>query len=101
MFWLLLARTTLTWAWFILRPAGSSKPRPLFRWVEDGSVVREANRTEFAPSSNGGEELRSVVEFVAGPEHDGKTFECLAHNPTIAEPHERGDKVNLVVLCEY
>jgi len=24
----------------------TSKPRPLFRWLEDNTIVREANRTQ-------------------------------------------------------
>ena len=79
---------------------GSSRPRPLFRWLENG-LVKEPNRTDVSPSAHGGEELRSVVQFRARPEHDGNTYECFAHNPTFAEEREElGAKVHLVVLCE-
>jgi hypothetical protein len=62
--------------------------------------VKEANRTEFRQSSHGGEEMRSAIEFRASPEHDGKVFECWAHNPSFAEPKELSSRITLVVLCK-
>ncbi len=81
--------------------AGSSKPRPLFRWTEGDSVAREANRTDFRASAHGGESLRSLIEFRARPADDGRTFSCSAHNPTVREPHLLTARVVLVVLCEF
>ena len=79
--------------------ADSSKPRPELRWLEDG-LRRDANRTEFAPAAHGGETTRSVIEFRAEPQHNGKVFECFARNPTISRHDELGAKISLVVLCK-
>ena len=63
--------------------------------------MRDANRTDFRPSSHGGEEMRSYVEFRAAPAHDGRVFECFAHNPTFSNPRNLSARITLVVLCEY
>ena len=44
--------------------------------------------------------MRSYVEFRAAPAHDGRAFECLAHNPTFGRPKNLSARITLVVLCE-
>ena len=44
--------------------------------------------------------MRSYVEFRAAPAHDGRAFECLAHNPTFGQPKNLSARITLVVLCE-
>ena len=86
---------------FIIFFSGTSKPRPLFRWLEDHHVIREANRTQVEQGDFGGEKLTSLIEFRAGPEHNEKIFSCFAHNPTIEPQVELNATITLVVLCKY
>ena len=44
--------------------------------------------------------MRSYVEFRAAPAHDGRAFECFAHNPTFGHPRNLSARITLVVLCE-
>lgn len=70
--------------------------------MENGKA-RDANRTEFSrsgPRHYGGEEGRSVIEFRAGPEHNGNVYECFGRNPTVRDRREMAAKINLVVLCK-
>ena len=80
--------------------SGTSKPRPLFRWLEDHSIIREANRTQVESGDFGGERLTSLIEFRAGPEHNEKIYSCFAHNPTIEPQVELNATITLVVLCK-
>ena len=80
--------------------SGSSKPRPLLHWTDNG-LRKEANRTEFRPAEHGGEELRSVIEFRAEPYHNERVYECFAHNPTILTQGELRAKISLIVLCKH
>ena len=84
--------------------AGESFPRPVFRWLED-EKPREANRTEVAAGKySGGEVVTSIVEFRAQPEHNGKVYQCFAHNPTFfdkMQPEELNVTIRLEVLCKY
>ena len=83
--------------------SGESFPRPVFRWLED-EKPREANRTEVAAGTYaGGEIVTSIVEFQARPEHNGKIYQCFAHNPTFYDEMqpELNVTIKLEVLCKY
>ena len=51
----------------------------------------------------GGEVVASIVEFRARPEHNGKIYQCFAHNPTFydkSQPSELNATIRLEVLCK-
>ena len=83
-----------------------SNPRPVFRWLQNGKD-RDANRTEvLAGVFRGGEKITSIVEFRAGPEHNGMIYQCFAHNPTFFTEEdtttvELNATIRLEVLCKY
>ena len=80
-----------------------SSPRPVFRWLQNGKD-RDANRTEvLAGAFAGGEKITSIVEFRAGPEHNGMIYQCFAHNPTFYSENsiELNATIRLEVLCKF
>ena len=112
---------------------GVSKPRPLFRWTSGDTFEDQhhlkANRTERfdregtalqrLPSNDDdlnqantlqqGEQIASIVEFVAQPKHNGRIFRCYAQNPTTTVHKDLGEDtqeelnttVTIVVLCKW
>ena len=55
-----------------------------------------------------GEQIASIVEFVAQPKHNGRIFRCYAQNPTTTVHKDLGDtqeglntSVTIVVLCKW
>ena len=108
---------------------GISKPRPLFRWTsgetfedqshlkanrteeyrQEGTMHLELNsKTDFKESYlQQGEQIASIVEFVAQPKHNGRIFWCYAQNPTTNvhkdienAQEELNTTVTIVVLCK-
>ena len=52
-----------------------------------------------------GEKVTSIVEFRAGPEHNGNIYQCFAHNPTFFDEEsmqgEPNATIRLEVLCKF
>ena len=114
----------------LISKTGISKPRPLFRWTSGETFENQshlkANRTEKYTKQDGtlhlksndendfhesylqqGEQIASIVEFVAQPKHNGRIFRCYAQNPTtnvhkdIEDAQEElNTTVTIVVLCK-
>ena len=51
---------------------------------------------------SGGEKITSIIEFRAGPEHNGMIYQCFAHNPTFFTEgaSELNATIRLEVLCK-
>ena len=64
-------------------------------------------KSDFQENYLQGEQIASIVEFVAQPKHNGRIFRCYAQNPTtnvhkdIEDAQEElNTTVTIVVLCK-